>query len=430
MASHDTPLVDLFFSHNGKTVDKWEHYLVIYAHELAPLLHTRRPLRLLEIGVQNGGSLELWEQYLPEGSQIVGIDVDPNTAGLTFTGAIRVHIADVTDPTAVAAALGDAVFDIIIDDGSHRSADIIATFRILFERLALGGKFIIEDLHASYWPSFGGGLRTQSSAIDFFKGLVDALNVDHLQQAAPHEIVAELQEFAPHLARIAFYDSVVIVDKLTHGKTAPYRRVLSGIGHDVVDPFDGIIALPVVQMESLLLGPRQKQHIEAKLVEQLQVLKAADARRNGELERVSAEGAELRAALNDLQLESEAALAKLRAEKDAELLENLGRANAELEAERQHQQAEIGRLTMQVRNAEALAQDAEARVRLVYASSSWRVTSPLRIGSRLLRRVFGVAIGQSGGGHHQPAAPLSADGKATALGSGAGAPNCAPSPRP
>ena len=60
MAATGDQLVDLFFEHRGKTIDKWEHYLSIYAREFAPFFALRRPIRLLEIGVQNGGSLELW----------------------------------------------------------------------------------------------------------------------------------------------------------------------------------------------------------------------------------------------------------------------------------------------------------------------------------------------------------------------------------
>ena len=65
-------LVALFFAHQGNVVDKWEQYLSIYASEFGRFLSQAQPVRLLEIGVQNGGSLDLWAKYLPTDSEIVG----------------------------------------------------------------------------------------------------------------------------------------------------------------------------------------------------------------------------------------------------------------------------------------------------------------------------------------------------------------------
>ena len=47
-------------------------------------------------------------------------------------------------------------FDIIIDDGSHISKDVIKSFNFLFEHLSEGGLYMIEDLHYSYYPRYGG----------------------------------------------------------------------------------------------------------------------------------------------------------------------------------------------------------------------------------------------------------------------------------
>src|SRR5206468_3414241 len=76
----DASLVDTFLGHDGHVSDKWEHYLAIYELELARF--GANPIHLLEIGVQNGGSLEIWAKYLPTGSSIVGLDIDPACASL------------------------------------------------------------------------------------------------------------------------------------------------------------------------------------------------------------------------------------------------------------------------------------------------------------------------------------------------------------
>src|SRR5690349_15612882 len=88
---------DVFRRHSGYLSDKWWQYLAIYENELRPLVARGAPLRLLEIGVQNGGSLQIWHQYLPAGSAVTGIDIDPNCAKLTFPEGVRVFTGDAGD---------------------------------------------------------------------------------------------------------------------------------------------------------------------------------------------------------------------------------------------------------------------------------------------------------------------------------------------
>jgi SAM-dependent methyltransferase len=139
---------------------------------------------LLEIGVQNGGSLEIWHKLLPLRSRVVGLDLDERCRELKFSEGIELYIGDATGEAFINGALGEAGFDIIIDDGSHRSKDVIASFELLFRRLKPGGLYIVEDLHASYWPAFGGGFRAEGSSIEWAKTLVDAINADHIKSTS------------------------------------------------------------------------------------------------------------------------------------------------------------------------------------------------------------------------------------------------------
>lgn len=231
-------LTELFLAHEGRVSDKWEQYLSVYDRELARFRDSDAPVRLLEIGVQNGGSLELWEKFLPPGSSILGMDIDPACAALTFAGNVEVVIGDAADPAALDRLLGDRQFDILIDDGSHRSPDIIATFRACFARVAPGGLYLVEDLHASYWKSYGGGFRAPGAAVEWLKGLVDAVHADHFEKdvAADGAALAFLREMNREVARVAFYDSVAVVERLPAHKVAPYRRIFSGRTAAVVEP--------------------------------------------------------------------------------------------------------------------------------------------------------------------------------------------------
>jgi SAM-dependent methyltransferase len=175
-------LTSLFYANRGNISDKWEQYLAIYDAELRPW--QQRGVSLLEIGVQNGGSMQVWAKYFGPDSNLIGLDIDERILQLDHPENVELLVVDATDSAQLSAALGDRTFDIILDDGSHFSSDISNSFRHLFSRLAPGGKYIIEDLHCSYWAEFGGGLRAQGSAIEFIKNLVDLVNFHHLEPGA------------------------------------------------------------------------------------------------------------------------------------------------------------------------------------------------------------------------------------------------------
>jgi len=62
--------------------DKWTLYFS--EHDRVLCKYRDKPVRLLEIGVQNGRSLEIWSQYFENGLLFVGCDVDPNCSVLHF----------------------------------------------------------------------------------------------------------------------------------------------------------------------------------------------------------------------------------------------------------------------------------------------------------------------------------------------------------
>jgi hypothetical protein len=155
----------------------------LYLTEYERLFNKYRdqPIRLLEIGIQNGGSLEIWSKYFINATAIVGCDINPDCASLSYEDPrISVILGDANATKVLEIILGSSQqFDIIIDDGSHRSSDIIRTFTLYFPHLVEGGIFIAEDLHCSYWKQFEGGLFDPYSSITFFKRLADVINHEH-----------------------------------------------------------------------------------------------------------------------------------------------------------------------------------------------------------------------------------------------------------
>jgi 23S rRNA U2552 (ribose-2'-O)-methylase RlmE/FtsJ len=269
-------LTEVLLAHQGYVLDKWEQYLGVYECEMAPFISAGRPISLLEIGVQNGGSLQIWKEYLPVGSRIVGIDINPDCAQLKFDAHIELHVADGTDKGELDRVLGDNTFDVIIDDGSHRSDHIISTYRALFPRLKGGGKFVVEDLHASYWSEYGGGFRAPHSAMEFLKGLVDGLNCDHFRDTSmtPSAEIAELIEFGRSVARMTFYDSMAVIELMGAPRDTPYRQIFGG-GTDKVMPLTTLFTVGACSLVDTRLASRTAaRHIDRVLLGRIGELSA------------------------------------------------------------------------------------------------------------------------------------------------------------
>jgi Cephalosporin hydroxylase. len=95
---------------------------------------------LLEIGIQNGGSLQIWEKYFPAAVRLVGCDINPNCERLSYgSDKIELVVGDINQPETLARIFSIASrFDIVIDDGSHTSSDIIQNRGLVSEQPGLG----------------------------------------------------------------------------------------------------------------------------------------------------------------------------------------------------------------------------------------------------------------------------------------------------
>lgn len=238
-AAGGVSLRNLYLNHQGKVSDKWESYLDEYESILSG--YRGKNVRLLEIGVQNGGSLEIWSHYFPKAEAIVGCDISPECGKLSYDDArIAVIVGDAnTDIVEQAVIDRCSRFDIIIDDGSHQSSDIVKSFARYFPRLVRGGLYIVEDLHASYWKRFEGGLYAPYSAVTFMKRLVDIVNHEHWGvESRPSDPLAGI--LAKHDAQISdetlsrihsiyFSNSLGVVRKDDPDNNALGHRMISGL---------------------------------------------------------------------------------------------------------------------------------------------------------------------------------------------------------
>ena len=234
----DQTLHQLFVDHKGKITDKWNLYIEEDERIFAP--YRDKPIRLLEIGVQNGGSLEIWSKYFYNAEKIIGCDIDPKCEELKFSDErISIVVGDVNENGIKQKILQKTdAFDIIIDDGSHKSSDIIRSFALYFPYLKCDGTYLVEDLHCSYWHDFEGGLHNPYSAISFFKRLADIVNYEHWRNGkSRNSLVSEFESkfkinFSDmdllNIHSIEFINSLCIIKKLPAEKNMLGKRIIAG----------------------------------------------------------------------------------------------------------------------------------------------------------------------------------------------------------
>lgn len=213
--------------------DKLDHgYMPIYQRHFRHL--RREKITLLEIGIggyadpwAGGGSLRMWAAYFHRG-RVFGLDIEDKSpqAG----GRIGIFRGDQSDTEFLAGmASQTGGFDIVIDDGSHFSADVITSFDALFPQVKEGGIYVIEDTQTSYWAACGGSMeRDAPTTMNHFKMLADGLNHAEFPLAEYQPSYMDLNILSIH-----FYHNLIIVEKGQNtlpSNVAVADRIAAGAG--------------------------------------------------------------------------------------------------------------------------------------------------------------------------------------------------------
>jgi hypothetical protein len=265
MTHQQSSLQNIFSEHQGKYSDKWAIYLSEYSRLFSE--YRNLPVKLLEIGVSHGGSLEIWSKYFKHATKLLGCDINPNCARLKYDEAnIAVVVGDANSADAYQHLLAHANnFDLIIDDGSHRSGDVIRSFSKYFTHLNEGGMYVVEDLHCSYWDGWQGGLHLPSSSMAFFKSLTDTINHEHwgtgetrcefLRNFNLKHKTSFDEETLSYIHSIEFINSMCVIRKATPINNVLGERLLGG-------------TIPLVDDIALKLSPETQSAFEIDLPEQ------------------------------------------------------------------------------------------------------------------------------------------------------------------
>jgi 23S rRNA U2552 (ribose-2'-O)-methylase RlmE/FtsJ len=132
----------------GRGVWKWNHYFEVYERHFSRF--KRRPVRVLEIGIYSGGSLEMWSQYFGPEAQIYGVDIEPACKAYE-SDSVKVLIGDQADRNFWRRFKREVqALDIVIDDGGHRAEQQIVTLEELLPFLRSGGVYLCEDVMGDF----------------------------------------------------------------------------------------------------------------------------------------------------------------------------------------------------------------------------------------------------------------------------------------
>ena len=180
-----------FLNHNGAVACHSEIVLHVFDRFVGS-----QPITMLLVGVDNGGSKQVWERVLPEGSMVVAVDERQECGQLD-----GVRVGRLTDRSWLEETLGNTMFDVIIDSMGHANG---ATW----PWLKVGGFFIVEH---------------------YDDGRVKELM---------HAIVNDENTWLPYeeVLGVQYYPNLVVIEK-RNPRVVPYLDIIVGQDAPIVDEF-------------------------------------------------------------------------------------------------------------------------------------------------------------------------------------------------
>lgn len=138
----------------GRGIWKWANALAAYDRHFAGW--AGQHVNIGEVGVQSGGSIEMWQNTLGNQVHVYGFDINRNCE--SFAGPqVTITIGDQAQPHMWRTFFQTVAhnLDILIDDGGHEPNQMLTTMYEVFPHINSGGFLVIEDIHGqSYMQSF------------------------------------------------------------------------------------------------------------------------------------------------------------------------------------------------------------------------------------------------------------------------------------
>ncbi len=206
-------LIKFWLFEEHRLIDKWVHYFPIYEKWFSP--YRGKEIVFVEVGVQHGGSVQMWKNYFGKDAKIVGVDIDERCKKFD-DGEIFIEIGSQDDKNFWASFKEKYPrVDILLDDGGHVMNQQITTFQEMFPHIKDGGLYMCEDCGTSYWDIKeypGGGLRREGTFIEFTKNLIDEINAIQTHSLYAKETLPVTYNTL-NMGGLHFYESMVVAEK-------------------------------------------------------------------------------------------------------------------------------------------------------------------------------------------------------------------------
>lgn len=144
-------LSEFYNSLNPKSDKGTEHDYIngYYDAEFTPKKDDH--IRIMEIGVLNGESINLWQQYFKR-AEILGVDIIISKQALELVKT-DMYCSFLADGSAYEQRFVDNYadndwWDYIIDDGPHTLQSQLSFIELYYPKIKKGGKLIIEDIQS------------------------------------------------------------------------------------------------------------------------------------------------------------------------------------------------------------------------------------------------------------------------------------------
>lgn len=217
-------LLEIFENDLTSNCDKYLPYFPVYEQFFSK--YRNQNLTFIEVGVQDGGSLQMWRKYFGDTARIIGIDVDEDVLTRKKEN-VEIFIGDQEDPAFWAGFLPNiGTIDVFLDDGGHTMNQQINTLDSVWEKIAIGGVYMIEDTHTSYYNDWNNGLYRPHTIMEYTKKIIDMVNINHWQE---HPSDPKVFKFID-LASVSYYNSMIVLTKGQQPwvRPNPYIKPLAG----------------------------------------------------------------------------------------------------------------------------------------------------------------------------------------------------------
>jgi len=196
--SSSNSLSDYFNGHQeGKGIWKWLHYFDIYHRHLSNFVG--RDIKILEVGVLGGGSLDMWRSYFGGNCHVYGVDVNKDSAGFT-NDYTSIFVGDQADKAFWSDFKKEVKgIDILIDDGGHKPEQQRVTLEEMLPFINPGGIYICEDIHGKHNQFFS-----------YACGLVSSLNA---MKTSDQKHICCTSPFQSAIYGVHFYPYIMVIEK-------------------------------------------------------------------------------------------------------------------------------------------------------------------------------------------------------------------------